>query len=90
MDSGVSMFAPVDMQATCLESDRLPPQRHRFGHPQTMPVHAEDERRITVRMAAHLAGCGNDVLDFVWVRYSRDRLSAFVGFLGGLLTENEA
>jgi hypothetical protein len=60
------MFDPVDMQATCLEIDRLPTQRHRFGHPHSMPVHAEHERRIMVRMAAHLSGRSKDLLDFVW------------------------
>ena len=41
-------------------------------------------------MAAYLSGSGNDLIDFVWVRYSRDRLAALVGFLGGVLTEKDA
>jgi hypothetical protein len=33
MDSGFSIFNPVDMQETGSEIDRIPTQRHRFGYP---------------------------------------------------------
>jgi hypothetical protein len=39
MDSGVSIFDPVDMQEAGPEIDRIPTQRHRFGHPQPMSIH---------------------------------------------------
>jgi hypothetical protein len=65
MDSGLPIFDPVDMQETCLEIDGIPTQRHRFGYPQAMSIHQENERHITAGMTAGFAGSGNDVIDFV-------------------------
>ena len=59
-----SILDPVDMQETGLEIDRIPTQRHHFGHSQTMAVHEENKRRITAGMAAHLSSCGNNLIDF--------------------------
>jgi hypothetical protein len=59
------MFNPVDMQKTCPEINGIPTQRHCFGHPQTMSVHQENERRLTAGMATDFSGSGNDLIDFV-------------------------
>lgn len=56
------MLEPANMEERRFQIDLLPAQGADFGHPQPVPIHQQNQRRITLAVAAELAGRTNQAL----------------------------
>jgi len=56
------MFEPAHMQQCCGQIDVRPAQATDFGYAEPMPVHEQNQRRVTMAVPADLPGSTNQAL----------------------------